>query len=184
MEKLQIISNIAITFFAVFYVIRIFWQPERITKKSILKKTLQKTKIDLWSMEFDQAIKQQFRGEVKEEAKDLEKQIKEMDELIVAKEEELKVLKEAKEQNWELCEAKNKEITEAKAEKDKLGKEMEEAQTAMKWLATQIAEITKQRTMKERSLAMGSGIIKILSSKEGLDEETDYQGKENNPSAK
>ena len=164
MDYLPTIADIAITLFALTYFVRLFWQPNIISKKKIFKKTLEKTQIDLWSMEMNQAVTQNYRREIMKEKENLEKQKKDLEELKARQEQDLKELESLKNvQNWEDIKAKKLEIKETEAELAKNAKETEQATNASKWLARQIAEITKQRSTKERSLQTAKYLVKKLS---------------------
>ena len=103
MITLSQVGDVAITLFAIIYTIGLFWRPNRMTKRKVFGDTLKKARIDLWSMEMNQAVTQDYRKEVMKEKKDLETQIKEIKEILAEEEKELIDLKAEKKVNWDEC---------------------------------------------------------------------------------
>lgn len=179
METLQTISSIAIIAFAVFYLVGFSLnRRDKFTKKYILKKTLKKYQVDIWSMEFNHNLLEQNRIDIIAEKEEKEKQLKSLGEIKVRQEKELELLKKAEKWDEKAIKEKLAEIEETITEmggqketgQEKDGKreievkgikgEIAQAIQAVAWCERQMGELTKQISNKQMSLDAGEMIIK------------------------
>ncbi len=161
-ELLQIIANIALIIFSAFYVVGTFWKPLIINKKSLLKKILAKHKINLISMEFDQALLKIEREKAVADRNEMYKRIEEMDALKKEKEAELVELKKLDKVKVEDWEAKNKEISDIEEQGKKLVAELQDADKIIKMAEGKLGQYTKEISLIERSLQASKELMDRL----------------------
>ena len=163
MIQLQTITNIFLIVFCGFYIVGTFWKPLIIRKKTILKKTWAKNKIDLISMEMQQAILKIEREQAVAERNTIYKQIEDLDNLRKDQEKEREELKKNNGADWEeKIKLKTKEILENEEQGKKLVKELQDADRAIKLAELKIGQYQEQMSMVERSLKLSKDIIKMI----------------------
>jgi uncharacterized protein YcaQ len=160
---INIITEILVITFCVFYIVGTFWKPLIINKKSLLKKILAKQKINMFSMQIDQEIlKIQVEGAMKE----LGDLIRQIADLRTLKEEKQAELEEMKKGNVspELKEWKDKqaEMDEIDEQGKALLAQKEDFERVIKLSEAKIGQYTKEMSLLERSSKMDKDLMKRL----------------------
>ena len=173
---LQTTANIALIIFTIIYTLRILIPSNKFDRKHIFKNTLEKYRIDICSMEFNQVLMDQDRKLVESEIEQKLNQLNEYQPLLVDKENEFEAMKAEKGPNWDECVAKGKEILELKEKigeekKDKKGEiiettgllgEIDNLRKGNQWIARKYEELMKQIIQKQRVLDRAKEIMAEL----------------------